>query len=136
MVFALGLDKISCVHPFGPSNQGSNDVGAEPFAIAYDGVLCFSTQVVYEIDAEIDAAQLIEESVYGLKKLFAGRCIGDDGIYHLMMTGDHFVERRLPPLVSLYGQARCGEQLIGNAAQCAHHDNHGLAFGLVFYNSF
>ena len=101
---AYGLDKVACVIPACPLYQGRHYIAAQPFAVTHDGVVRLLTKVVYEVNTEINAPQLLEERVDGREKDFtlAGLC--DDGVNHLMVPVHHVLKLLPITLIPLQGQ--------------------------------
>ena len=63
MIGALGFDKRAAVKPLRALDERGNNEARQAFAIAHNGVGGFLAEVVHQINAEIDAAQLLEQGV-------------------------------------------------------------------------
>ena len=100
MVLAHGLDELARVVPLCALHQCCHDVRAESLAVAHDGVLRLLREVVNEIHAEVDGAQLLEERVDDVEELLALAWVGDDGVYHLVVAFHHSLKLVLPRLVA------------------------------------
>ena len=135
MILAHGLDELARVVPLCALHQCSHDVRAETLAVAHDGVLRLLREVVYEVHAEVDGTQLLEERVDDVEELFAFARVGDDSVYHLVVAFHHSLKFVLPRLVALLCEQRCGDELIGDAAQGAHYDDDRLLLRLFLYDS-
>lgn len=85
-------------------------------------------EVMDEKNATVKRLELLEEGVdLGEKGLTVGS-VGDDGVNHLVMAVDHFLELVFPSLVAALCQPRCGKQLVGDAAKGADDDYNLLMF--------
>ena len=88
-----------------------------------------------EVDAEIDRAQLLEQRVYNIKQFLTLACIGNDGIYHLVVAVYHSLKLVFPRIITFKGKLGCGKELVGKASKGANHHNYWLFFCLFLYNS-
>ena len=132
-VFALlahGLDEVAAVIPLSAIDERGHDMRAEPLAIADDGRLRLGAQVVDEENAIVYGAQLLEQLVERQEQGGSFLTVGDNGVDHVVMSLQHGLELVFPCLVALKGQLGCGYQLVGDASQCAHHNDHLFFFSL------
>ena len=98
-------------------------MGGEALAVTDNGILGLLAQVVDEVHAIVDGAQLFEQLVYFVEEHFSVQIVGDDGVYHLLVALSHGVEVIVPAFIaSERCLGRC-DQLIGDSAKGAYHGN-------------
>ena len=135
-VFLLSSDEVAAVHADAILHQCCHDVRRQTLAIADDGILGFVAQVMDEIDAEVDAFQLFEEGVNALEQLLTLGRVGNDGIYHLVMTFDDAVKLIAIALVAFQRQLRDSNQLVSNTVQRTYYYYDRLRPSLCLHNIF
>ena len=59
----------------------------------------------------------------------------DDCVNHVVVAVDHCLKLVFPRLVALEGELRCGEELVGDAAERAHDYDDRLLRGFFLYDS-
>ena len=130
------LDEVTWVKPLGATNQCGNNLRAESFSIAHDSILSLLAEVVNQIHTEVDALQLFEEGINWFKKIFSICCVGDDGIYHLMVAINHGIEFDSPWFITLEGKLRGLQEFVSDTAKCAHDNHYTLFLCLIFNDTF
>ena len=134
----LSLDEFAAVEPLRSFYQRCNNQAAYAFAVGDDGSLCFGAQVVDEINALIDAAQLFQQFSDVSLEFVAFLAGGYDGVYHLLMSSIYLLERLLVECITLHCHLACLDELVGDAAQGTdHHDDRlCLPFDNLLYTEY
>ena len=66
-IYPFGLDHRTAVHPFGAADQCGYYIAAQTLSIRDDDILGLLAQIVYQIDAEEDGAQLLKQRVHRIE---------------------------------------------------------------------
>ena len=90
---------------------------------------------MYEEDTEVDAFQLFEKRIYLVEQFLAFLCVCDYGVNHFVVTLHHAVKLVFPFFFAVQCQLCCGKQLVRDASEGTHYDNHRLFLRFLFYNS-
>ena len=128
----MGFDELAAVEPCRTLYQARHDAARHTLAIADDGSLGLRTEVANQEHAMIDAAQFLQQGTHGDEQRLAALAIGDDGVYHVLVTLGNLAERLLISGVALHGQLRCPDEFVGNASKGGDNNNYGLRLSLYY----
>ena len=120
------LDELATIEPLCAINQSCNNLTANAFAVGNDSGLRLGTEVANEIDALIDAAKFVEQSVYCCQKLLALLASRDDAINHLFVSRLYLLERLLIGTIAFYSHLAGFDEFIGDATKGTNHNDDGL----------
>ena len=120
-VLLLGADEVTAVHAQTVLDQSCHYVRRQALAIADDGILCLAAQVMNQVDAIIDALQLVEQRVYSFEQVFTFLRVGDNRVYHLVVAFHNVVELIPIAFITLEGHLGRGNQFVGDAVQRAYY---------------
>ena len=118
LLLLFSLDEVERVVPHSTFNQRGNDVAGDSFSIADNGIRSLFREVMNEINTLIDTLQIIEKSIHYLQKLNLLVGVGNDGINQLVMPIHHLIVSIDIPWITLQGEFRRVNQLVGHSAQC------------------
>jgi len=89
---ADSLDELARIEQLRPTDDVRNDQRRNTFAIADDGIGCLRRQVLDQVYAFEDVAQLVHQLHHELLNIEALLCIGDHTFDHVKMASDNFGE--------------------------------------------
>ena len=87
-----------------------------------------------KIYTEIYATQLLKQRIYGIEQTLTVLCVGNNGVYHLVMTVNDRLELVAVAVVACKGKARSLNKLVCDSTQCTNNNNNWLFFCLLLYN--
>ena len=114
-------DEIARVHADATTDETGHDVTAQALTIAHNGCLGLGTEVMDEEHAIVDGLEFLEKGVDGIGELLVLVLLLEERVDHIEMAQAHGLELLFPLLVALQGQARRGDEFVGDATQGTHH---------------
>ena len=124
-----GLDEAAGVIPLGSFNHSGHDAGRDTLAVGHDGGLRLGRKVADEVNALVDALELVEQCMHRLHK-GSTTLRSYDSFDHGIVAPDHIAKRLGISPVAGNSLRRSADELVSDAAQGTHHDNHLLTLAL------